>query len=119
MKALRWFWDRAEISRGCNASFVTLIPKVADPICLCDFRPISLIGSYYKILSKLLAERLKKVVGKIVGDVQNAFIKGRFILDGIMIANEVVNAMRQKKEKGFILKWISRILLIASTGSSC
>lgn len=43
------------------------------PIGLGDFRPISLIGSYYKIIAKLLAERLKKVVGKLVGEVQNAF----------------------------------------------
>lgn len=79
MKALRWFWDRAEISHGCNASFVTVIPKVTDPIGLGHFRPISLIWWLYKIIAKLLAERLKKVVGKVVGDVQNAFIEGRYI----------------------------------------
>ena len=57
--AVRWFWDTMEISRGCNASFITIIPKVTDPIGLGDFRPISLIGCYYKILAKILAERVK------------------------------------------------------------
>ncbi|GJR31069.1 retrotransposon protein, putative, ty1-copia subclass [Tanacetum coccineum] len=77
-----------EISRGCNASFVTMIPKVADPIGLGDYRPISLIGCYYKIIAKMLAERVKRVVGDVVGEVQNAFIKGRYILDGVLIANQ-------------------------------
>ncbi|GJV86470.1 hypothetical protein Tco_1530408 [Tanacetum coccineum] len=57
-------WDavREEISRGCKTSFVTIIPKAADPIGLRDFHPISLIGCYYKIILKILAERIKKVV---------------------------------------------------------
>lgn len=81
-----------------------LIPKVSDPIGLRDFRPISLIGSYYKILAKMLAKRLKKVVGKLIGDVQNAFIEGRLILNGVLVANEVLNVMQRKKKKGFIFK---------------
>ena len=58
LKAVDWFSDKVEIYKGCNASFVTLIPKFIDPIGLTDYRPISLIGSYYKIIAKLLAERI-------------------------------------------------------------
>ncbi|GJR72598.1 putative RNA-directed DNA polymerase [Tanacetum coccineum] len=104
MEAVNWFWKTKEISRGCNSYFVTIIPKVVDPIGLEDFRPISLIGCYYKILAKILAERVKKVVGEVVEDVQNAFIKGRFILDGVLIANETVEFVRKKKEKGLVYK---------------
>ncbi|GKB54846.1 RNA-directed DNA polymerase, eukaryota [Tanacetum coccineum] len=68
---LNWFGDWMEISKGCNTSFVTIIPKVTDPIGLGDFHPISLIGRYYKIIVNILAEKVKKVVGKVVGDVQN------------------------------------------------
>ncbi|GKE05044.1 reverse transcriptase domain, reverse transcriptase zinc-binding domain protein, partial [Tanacetum coccineum] len=93
-----------EISRGCNASFVTMIPKVADPIGLGDYRPISLIGCYYKIIAKMLAERVKRVVGDVVGEVQNAFIKGRYILDGVLIANETMEFLKKKKRKGLIFK---------------
>ncbi|GKE72401.1 hypothetical protein Tco_1534442, partial [Tanacetum coccineum] len=65
VSAIKWFGDKMEISRGCNSSFVTIIPKVMDPIGLRDFRPISLIGCYYKIIAKVLAERIKKVVRKV------------------------------------------------------
>ncbi|GJW56443.1 hypothetical protein Tco_0103174 [Tanacetum coccineum] len=63
----KWYCDRMEISRGCNASFVTIIPKIVDPIGLGDFKRISLIGCYYKIIEKILAERVKKVIGRLVG----------------------------------------------------
>lgn len=97
--ALKWFWRTGLISKGCNSSFVTLVPKCQDPIGLSDYRPISLIGCYYKIVAKILAERVKKVIGKLIGEEQNAFIKGRFILDGVMIGNEVVEFLKKKKKK--------------------
>ncbi|GKG04587.1 reverse transcriptase domain, reverse transcriptase zinc-binding domain protein, partial [Tanacetum coccineum] len=93
-----------EISRGCNSSFVTIISKVTDPIGLGDFRPISLIGCYYKIIANMLAESDKKVVGNVVGDVQNGLIKGRYILDGVLIGNETMEFLKKTKEKGLIFK---------------
>ncbi|GJU50843.1 reverse transcriptase domain, reverse transcriptase zinc-binding domain protein [Tanacetum coccineum] len=62
-RVVHWFWEMGEILKGCNSSFITLISKVSYPIGLGDFRPIILIGSYYKIIAKMLAERLKHVVG--------------------------------------------------------
>ncbi|RVX16590.1 hypothetical protein CK203_006183 [Vitis vinifera] len=53
-----------------------------------DYRPISLLGGLYKLLAKVLANRLKKVIGNVVSSDQNAFIKGRQILDASLIANE-------------------------------
>jgi len=50
------------ILRGCNALFITLIPKKDNPSNLNEFRPISLVGCVYKILSKIMANRLKKVL---------------------------------------------------------
>ncbi|KAJ9539609.1 hypothetical protein OSB04_026115 [Centaurea solstitialis] len=104
MKALRWFWEKEALGPGCNASFVSLIPKVATPLSLNDYRPISLIGVLYKVIAKVLAHRLKKVIGKVISDPQSAFIKGRNILDGVLIANEVVDFVRFKKRKGLIFK---------------
>ena len=52
----------------------------------------------------MLADRIKRVIGKVIGEVQNAFIKGRFILDGVLVANEVLDYMKRNRGKGMILK---------------
>ena len=93
-----WFWVFMEISRGCNTLFITIIPKVNDPIGLGDFRPISLIGCYHKIITKILAEKVKCVVGCVVGEVQNTFIKGRYILNRVLIANETMAYLKQTED---------------------
>jgi hypothetical protein len=89
---------------GINSSFVTLIPNVKGANKLHDFRPISLVGSLYKIISKLLASRVKQVMSEVISDHQNAFIKGRQILDSVLIANEAINFMKKKKSKGYLFK---------------
>ncbi|KAJ9535650.1 hypothetical protein OSB04_un001199 [Centaurea solstitialis] len=77
---------------------------VANPLNLSDFRPISLIGVFYKVVAKVLALRLKKVIGKVISEPQSAFIKGRNILDGVLINNEVVDFVRNKRRTGLIFK---------------
>ncbi|XP_071729111.1 uncharacterized protein [Rutidosis leptorrhynchoides] len=104
MNAVNWFWKTGEISNGCNASFVTLVPKIRDPLGLNDFRPISLIGSYYKIVAKTLSNRLRKVVPSVVGVEQSAFLKGRYILAGVLISNETIDYIKRKRGKGIIFK---------------
>lgn len=71
-----------------------------------DYRPISLIGSVYKIISKVLTERLKKVIHKRVDEQQMAFIKGRQIMDAslIVIANECVDSRIKEKSPGILCK---------------
>ncbi|XP_071688191.1 uncharacterized protein [Rutidosis leptorrhynchoides] len=103
-KALDWFWGKETLSRGCNASFMTLIPKKSTPMNLGEYRPISLIGSLYKILAKILSKRLQRVIHKVISVEQSAFMKGRFILDGILVAYEVIGEVKRKKEKCMIFK---------------
>jgi len=69
-----------------------------------DFRPISLVGSLYKILSKVLANRLKLVMGRIISNSQTTFVKSRQILDDILIANEVVDETRKNKKELMLFK---------------
>nr|GEZ24305.1 RNA-directed DNA polymerase, eukaryota [Tanacetum cinerariifolium] len=79
----RAVWDYGmDKSPGCNSSFIALIPKTPGANMVKDFRPISLIRSMYKIIAKILTNRLVGVIGDIVNEVQSAFIADRQILDG-------------------------------------
>ncbi|GJV76710.1 RNA-directed DNA polymerase, eukaryota, partial [Tanacetum coccineum] len=102
--AISEFFNNGDIPIGCNASFITLIPKIESPLVVNDFRPISLIGILYKIIAKIISCRIALIIADIVDPVQFAFIKNRQILDGPMILNEVVHTLKRKKKKAMIFK---------------
>lgn len=56
--AVRKFEATGKLGKGYNPSFIALIPKVEDPLLISDFRLINLIGCIYKIMGKLLTEKL-------------------------------------------------------------
>ncbi|XP_021992095.1 uncharacterized protein LOC110888906 [Helianthus annuus] len=88
------FFETGIINPGCGSSFITLVPKIKDPSGLDDYRPISLVGVVNKVISKVLANRLKKVIASVISDNQSAFLRGRFILDGPLIINEVCSGLK-------------------------
>ena len=90
------FHEQNSFIRSLNHTFLVLIPKKWGTEELGDYRPISLLGGLYKLLAKVLANRLKKIIGKVISPDQNAFIKGRQILDGSLIANEVIDSWKKK-----------------------
>ncbi|GJZ00427.1 RNA-directed DNA polymerase, eukaryota, reverse transcriptase zinc-binding domain protein, partial [Tanacetum coccineum] len=98
------FFATCVMPNGANSSFFTLIPKVNNPTLITDFRPISLIGIHYKIIAKILANRLSKVIDKIVSKEQSAFIAGRQILDGPVILSEIIEWYKKRKKKLLIFK---------------
>ena len=69
-----------------------------------DLRPISLEGSLYKILTKVLANMIKRVMDKVISKSQNAFVEGRQILDAVLIANEIVDSTLRRKKCGLVCK---------------
>jgi len=83
---------------------VALIPKKVGANDLRDFRPISLITGVYKIIAKVLAERLKKVIDKLVNKNQMAFIKGRQIMDAALIASECIDTRIRGDVPGVMCK---------------
>ena len=96
--------SNSRLSKGINSTFITLIPKIDNPHRLNDFRPIALVGCLYKILAKLLANRLRQVMGTVISDTRSMFIKNRQILDGILVANEVVDEVRKLKKELLLFK---------------
>lgn len=99
MRFLLEFRKNGHLTKQINNTFIALIPKVNSPEHLDEYKPISLVGIMYKILAKVLANILRMVIGNVISDSQSAFIKGRQILDGILVANEIVDeARKQKKE---------------------
>ncbi|GKA81562.1 RNA-directed DNA polymerase, eukaryota [Tanacetum coccineum] len=102
--AVNYFFTFGDIPKGCNSCFIALILKVHDATLVKDFRPISLIGSIYRIIAKILANRLVSVLGYIVNEVQSAFILDRQILDGPFILNEVIQWCKSKKKQSLIFK---------------
>ncbi|GJV34750.1 putative RNA-directed DNA polymerase, eukaryota, reverse transcriptase zinc-binding domain protein [Tanacetum coccineum] len=101
--AVRCVFDSFVMPRGVNSSFIMLIPKISNPIHFKDFRPIWLIGMQCKIIAKILANRLSKVIDKVVYQEQSTFIAGRQILDGPIVLSELMSWYKKKKKKKLML----------------
>jgi hypothetical protein len=104
MKVFNEFHAGGLFEESLNASFITLIPQIPGAIDLKDFRLISLVGGIYKIIVKVLANRLKTVMEKVISKSHSAFIKGRQILDPILIANECPDSRLRSGEPGVSCK---------------
>ena len=104
MGFLKEFHEHGRFVKSLNSTFLVLIPKKAGVEDLRDFRPISLVGGLYKLLAKVLVNRLKKVVGNVVSLAQNAFVEERQILDAALIANEAIDSLLKRNESGVLCK---------------
>ena len=82
--------------QSINFTHVTLIPKKKNPKLMSHFRPINLCNVIFKLVSKVLANRLKRILKRIISDCQNAFVAKRVITDNILISFEILHYMKSK-----------------------
>lgn len=90
--------------RLLNTAFITLLPKRSDVACAKDFRPISLIHSFAKLIMKILANRLAGQLNGMVSNNQSAFIKGRSIQDNFMMVQQTARFLHAQKQPRIMLK---------------
>jgi hypothetical protein len=87
-----------------NTTYITLLPKKVDAEQPRDFRPISLVHSFAKLTTKLLANRLVGRLQEMVSSKQSAFIKGNFIQDKFMLVQQTAWFLHQQKQPRILLK---------------
>ena len=104
---LKVFWEFSKdgiIHGVTNETYICLIPKKVNSSKVKDFKPISLVTSLYKIISKVLSTRLKGVLADTIGESQGVFVAGRQILDVVLVANEIVEEYWKDGRAGAVFK---------------
>ena len=100
---IKSFQLKAKVGGCTKSTFLALIPKEVKPSTFDRFCPISLCNASYKILAKLLANRLKPLLGKLISPLQGGFVKGRHILDNVIQVQEAMHSSFNRKKKGMLI----------------
>lgn len=95
--AVQQFFSIGDLPKEVNMALITLIPKYDNASVVKDFKPIACCTVLYKIISKILSNRLKVVLDTIISDSQSTFVKGRLIFDNIILNHELIKSYTRKQ----------------------
>jgi hypothetical protein len=95
-KAIKEFFEKGKLLGEVNSTLITLVPKIHNPSKVSDFRPISCCNVVYKCISKILTNRIKITLSKVISPNQSAFIPGRQITDNILLTQEILRRYEWK-----------------------
>lgn len=98
-----FFAGKVDIAR-LNYGIISLLSKGKDADRIQKYRPICLLNVSYKILTKVLTNRLAKIIDRVVLLSQFAFLKGRYIMDGVLILHETLHVLHRRKQPGILFK---------------
>jgi hypothetical protein len=104
LKMIRGSMKKAKVGGGINSTYLALIPKDTNPESFERYRPISLCNASYKIMAKLLANRIKPLLKRMITSYQGGFVEGRHIQDNVIQVQETVHSSIHRKEKGMLIK---------------
>lgn len=100
IEAVNCFFESGRMPREVNRTYIVLIPKVDNPTKITQWRPIALCNVLYKIIAKVLTNRLKRVLPSVISVSQSAFVQDRLIMDNILIVHEILHSMKSNKSRG-------------------
>uniref|UniRef100_A0A803NZ18 Reverse transcriptase domain-containing protein n=2 Tax=Cannabis sativa TaxID=3483 RepID=A0A803NZ18_CANSA len=96
---VREFFTSGVLDKKINHAFICLIPKKVQASEFDHFRPISLCNFSYKVISRILTDRIKVVIDRLISPCQSAFMPGRWIAEASIMAQEVLHSIKNKKGK--------------------
>jgi hypothetical protein len=97
------FFNKHHLLKEHNRTFIALVPKQLGPSMVHHFRPISLCNFIYKIISKILANRLKVLLHRFISPYQSAFVPSRTIQDNSVMAHELLHTIKSKRGRGGLM----------------
>ncbi|KAL0444895.1 UNVERIFIED_CONTAM: hypothetical protein Slati_2212200 [Sesamum latifolium] len=97
-RAVQDFFISGKLLKQVNATLLSLIPKVAAPQGVTDFRPIACCNVVYKIITKVIVDCMQPIMGKVVSPSQNAFVPGRRISSNILLAQELFSGYNRQDQ---------------------
>lgn len=94
----------ASILKSLNSTFLALIPKEEEADTPTKFWPIALCNVIYKIISKVIANRLKPILPSLISEEESEYVEGRQILDNILLAQEMIHTLQSRKIAGMMMQ---------------